>query len=58
MPAAPLPSDEAERLALLRALALLDTPSEPVFDRVTRLAGRLLDVPIATPAVVRTGTPA
>jgi len=47
MPAAPLPSDEAERLALLRALALLDTPAEPVFDRVTRLAGRLLDVPIA-----------
>ena len=47
MPAAPLPSDEAERLALLRALALLDTPSEPVFDRVTRLASRLLDVPVA-----------
>ncbi|MEH6436012.1 sensor domain-containing diguanylate cyclase [Massilia sp. DD77] len=47
MPAAPLPSDEAERLALLHALSLLDTPSEPLFDRVTRLASQLLEVPIA-----------
>lgn len=32
---------------MLDALHLLDTPPEPVFDRVTRLASRLLDVPIA-----------
>lgn len=32
---------------MLDALHLLDTPPEPVFDRVTRLASRLLHVPIA-----------
>ncbi len=32
---------------MLDALQLLDTPPEPVFDRVTRLASRLLDVPMA-----------
>lgn len=47
MPAAPLPPDELDRLSLLDALHLLDTPPEPVFDRVTRLASRLLDVPMA-----------
>ncbi|NNG23311.1 PAS domain S-box protein [Telluria aromaticivorans] len=47
MPAAPLPPDELDRLSLLDALKLLDTPPEPVFDRVTRLASRLLGVPIA-----------
>ena len=47
MPAASLPSDEIARLALLRELDLLDTPAEPVFDRVVRLASRLLNVPMA-----------
>ncbi|SFB82582.1 PAS domain S-box protein [Massilia yuzhufengensis] len=47
MPAAPLPPDELARLSVLDDLHLLDTPSEPVFDRVTRLACRLLDVPMA-----------
>lgn len=47
MPAAPLPADELDRLSLLDALALLDTPPEPVFDRITRLASRLLNVPMA-----------
>ncbi|MCC2972502.1 PAS domain S-box protein [Massilia sp. IC2-476] len=47
MPAAPLPPDELDRLSMLDALDLLDTPPEPVFDRVTRLASRLLDVPMA-----------
>ncbi len=32
---------------MLDALHLLDTPPEPVFDRVTRLASRMLDVPMA-----------
>ncbi len=44
---APLPVDEAERLASLRALGVLYTPAEERFDRVTRLACRLLDVPLA-----------
>jgi diguanylate cyclase len=47
MPAAPLPPDEPARLAALEDLRLLDTPAEPVFDRVTRLVCRLLDVPMA-----------
>lgn len=38
---------EAERIAALRALALLDTPREERFDRITRTAQRLLDAPIA-----------
>src|SRR5215210_1125110 len=33
------------RLAAVRATGLLDTPSEPAFDRLTRLAVRLLRVP-------------
>jgi diguanylate cyclase (GGDEF)-like protein/PAS domain S-box-containing protein len=41
------PPDEAGRLALLHALQLLDSAPEPVFDRVTRLAGRLLGTPVA-----------
>ena len=47
MPAAALPHNEAERLALLHTLDLLDTPAEPVFDRVVRLASRLLGTPMA-----------
>lgn len=43
---------EADRLRLLRALALLDTPPEPVFDRITRLAARVLGVSIALVTLV------
>jgi EAL domain-containing protein (putative c-di-GMP-specific phosphodiesterase class I)/GGDEF domain-containing protein len=43
----PLPSNELDRLAALRRLELLDTPPELAFDRLTRLAANLLDVPIA-----------
>jgi sigma-B regulation protein RsbU (phosphoserine phosphatase) len=45
--AAPKPADEAERLADLRALKILDTPPEERFDRIVRLAGRIFDVPMA-----------
>ncbi len=41
------PENEAERLAALRALNLLDTPPEDRFDRITRLATRVFDVPIS-----------
>jgi len=34
MAAAAFPSNESERIALLHALDLLDTPAEPVFDRI------------------------
>jgi diguanylate cyclase (GGDEF)-like protein len=38
---------EAERLATLRSLNLLDTPIEQRFERITRMVCRVLDVPIA-----------
>ena len=43
---APLPPDEAQRLVALRELGILDTPSEERFDRITRVARRVFDVPI------------
>lgn len=46
MQVAPLPPDEAERNSSLKALKILETPLEERFERVTRLASRLLDVPI------------
>lgn len=50
----PLPENEAERLAALRALNILDTPSEERFDRITRTAKRLFNVPIALITLVDT----
>ena len=44
---APLLPDEPKRLAALHELSLLDTPPEERFDRITRLAAALADVPIA-----------
>ena len=44
--------DESNRLAQLRALALLDSDAEERFDRVTRLAQRLFGVPIALVSLV------
>jgi hypothetical protein len=41
-----------ERLAALRRIGLLDTPPEEAFDRLTRLARRLLDAPVALVALV------
>jgi EAL domain-containing protein (putative c-di-GMP-specific phosphodiesterase class I)/GGDEF domain-containing protein len=46
-PAVPIPANESDRLAALRRFELLDTPPEPVFDQITRLASKLLNVPIA-----------
>lgn len=47
MPQAPLPDNEKERLVTLHSLSLLDTPREPAFDRITRIATRTLNVPMA-----------
>ncbi len=44
---APLPSDEPERQDSLKSLNILETAIEERFERVTRLASRLLDVPIS-----------
>lgn len=49
---APLPHNEAARLALLHKLALLDSAPEPEFDRITQLAADMLDVPIAVISLV------
>ncbi|HMJ12916.1 MAG TPA: diguanylate cyclase [Polyangiaceae bacterium] len=49
---APTPPRETERLAALRRYAVLDTPPERAFDRITALAARLFDVPIALVSLV------
>lgn len=46
------PQDETTRLRTLRHLGVLDTPAEERFDRLTRLAKRLFDVPIALVSLV------
>lgn len=46
------PDNEAERLAALRALAVLDTAPEERFDRLTRIAKAAFDVPIALVSLV------
>jgi PAS domain S-box-containing protein len=46
------PSQEANRLAVLRGLNLLDSPPSETFDRVTRLAARTLGVPIVLVSLV------
>jgi len=52
MPPAPLPENESQRLKSLRALNILDTPPEERFDRLTRVARRLFDTPIALMSLV------
>lgn len=52
MIAAPIPAEEAERLADLRELRLLDTAPEERFDRIVELAAQLFDVPIAYIALI------
>lgn len=49
---APFPPNEKERVELLHALELLDSPPEAPFDRITRLAARALGVPIALVSLV------
>ncbi len=52
MIAPPLPVDELQRLEALERSGLLDGPPEERFDRLTRLARRLFDVPIALVSLV------
>jgi phosphoribosyl 1,2-cyclic phosphodiesterase/CheY-like chemotaxis protein len=51
---APLPENEGQRLDALYALNLLDTPPEERFDRYTRIAAELFDVPIALVSLIDT----
>lgn len=46
------PSNEAARIAMLRSLQILDTAPDERFDRLTRLARHLFDVPIAVVSLV------
>jgi diguanylate cyclase (GGDEF)-like protein/PAS domain S-box-containing protein len=44
--------DDPARLQALRATGLLDAPAEECFDRLVRLAGKLLDAPVALISLV------
>ena len=44
---APVPENETDRLAALRALGILDTPPEPAYDELTELAAYVCQTPIA-----------
>lgn len=55
MQAAPVPDNEALRLAALDAYDLLDSPAEERFDRVTRIAAHLAGTPMALVSLVADG---
>ena len=46
-PSTQRPHGEASRLDVLHKLNLLDTPPNAAFDRITRMASRLFDLPLA-----------
>jgi signal transduction histidine kinase len=48
----PRPFDDEQRLDALNSYAVLDTPVEPAFDRITGLASRIFRVPIALISLV------
>ena len=48
----PVPIDESERIEELHGLKILDTPAEDRFDRITRLAKRIFNVPIVLVTLV------
>lgn len=52
MQAPPTPIDETQRLRALSTLCILDTLPEERFDRITRLAARAFNVPIALVSLV------
>lgn len=47
-----VPANEQDRLAAVRRYDILDTPPDGAFDRVTAVASRLFDVPIAIVSIV------
>jgi GAF domain-containing protein len=47
-----IPDNEQSRLKALHSLNVLDTPPEERFDRLTRLAKRMFNVPIALVSLV------
>ena len=55
MKSAPLPKDEAARLASLRALNVLDSLPEPQYDDLVQLASTICGTPIALISLVDDG---
>src|SRR5262249_11100086 len=49
---APLPENEADRLAALRGLDILDTPPEVAYDELSALAAHICQTPIALISLV------
>lgn len=49
---APIPTNDADRLAELEAYRVLDTPNDPALDRICRLAQRVLALPYAMVSIV------
>jgi GAF domain-containing protein len=47
-----IPPNEEERMAAVQRYAILDTPSDGAFDRITRLASVMLGMPIAIVTIV------
>lgn len=47
-----IPEDENARIAAVRRYDILDTPADGAFDRITALAARRFDVPIAIISIV------
>jgi diguanylate cyclase (GGDEF)-like protein len=52
MKPAPIPNDETQRLRALHMAQVLDTPSDDRFERITRMARRMFNVPIALVSLV------
>jgi eukaryotic-like serine/threonine-protein kinase len=47
-----IPSDEDLRITAVNRYDILDTPPDGAFDRITRLAARIFNVPISTISIV------
>ncbi|WP_433049729.1 GAF domain-containing protein [Dactylosporangium sp. CS-033363] len=52
--AAPVPSNEADRVSALHAMAVLDTPPETDFDDIVRIASEVCGAPISLVTLVDT----
>jgi len=52
MTKAPIPANEAERLASIKKMQILYTPAEEVFDRIARLTQKIFNVPVVFISIV------